>query len=158
MGLAARKLNEVIRRDGPDAVAFHGSGQLYTEESDTANKLFKAGIRTNNVDGNARLCMTSAVSGFTSVFGKDEPSGSYVDIDHAVCFFLIGSNTYECHPPIFERIRRRRDAHPGTKLIRVDPSPYPMVIFAFFAQPLFPVVGVFYLGKVVRELRNQRIL
>ena len=98
MGLVARNFEEIIRRDGPDAVAFYGSGQLYTEESYTANKLFKAGIRTNNVDGNARLCMTSAASGYTSVFGKDEPSGSYEDIDHADCFFLIGSNTYECHP------------------------------------------------------------
>jgi hypothetical protein len=40
----------------------------------------------------------------------------------------------------------------------LDPSPYPMVVFAFFAQPLFLVVGVFYLAKVVRDLRNQRIL
>ena len=40
----------------------------------------------------------------------------------------------------------------------IDPSPYPMVLFAFFAQPLFLVVGVFYLAKVIRDLRNQRIL
>jgi hypothetical protein len=40
----------------------------------------------------------------------------------------------------------------------IDPSPYPMVLFAFFAQPLFLVVGLFYLAKVIRDLRNQRIL
>ena len=89
-------------------------GQLFTEESYTANKLFKAGIRTNNVDGNPRLCMASAATGYIQVYGKDEPPGCYEDIDHADCFFLIGANPFECHPPLFERIQRRRRTHPGT--------------------------------------------
>jgi nitrate reductase NapA len=68
---------EAIAASGSDAVAFYGSGQLCTEESYTANKLFKAGIRTNNVDANARLCMVSAANGYMQVYGKDEPPGSY---------------------------------------------------------------------------------
>lgn len=51
MELVAQTFQETIRESGPNAVAFYGSGQLYTEESNTANKLFKAGIRTNNVGG-----------------------------------------------------------------------------------------------------------
>jgi nitrate reductase NapA len=121
MSRVAEKFKAVIAADGPDAVAFYGSGQLFTEESYTANKLFKAGIRTNNVDGNPRLCMASAASGYTQVFGKDEPSGCYEDIDHADCFFLMGANLYDCHPPIMERIRRRRRQHPETLAICVDP-------------------------------------
>jgi nitrate reductase (cytochrome) len=121
MGLVARKVQDTIAAGGPDAVAFYGSGQLYIEESYTANKLFKAGIRTNNVDSNARLCMASASFGYTQTFGKDEPPGAYEDIDHADCFFLIGANPFECHPPIFERIQRRRRLHPDTFVICVDP-------------------------------------
>ena len=34
-----------IEEHGPDSVAYYGSGQLYTQESYTANKLFKAGHR-----------------------------------------------------------------------------------------------------------------
>jgi nitrate reductase NapA len=34
------------------------------------------------------------------VYGKDEPPGSYEDIDHAECIFLIGANPFECHPPL----------------------------------------------------------
>jgi hypothetical protein len=102
-------------------VAFYGSGQLYIEESYTANKLFKAGIRTNNVDSNARLCLASASFGYTQTFGKDEPPGAYEDMDHADCFFLIGANPFECHPPLFERIQRRRRLHPETFVICVDP-------------------------------------
>src|SRR6516165_438618 len=121
MGLLARTFQEAIRASGPNAVAFYGSGQLYIEESYTANKLFKAGIRTNNVDSNARLCMASAAAGYTQVYGKDEPPGCYEDIDHADCFFLIGANMFECHPPLFERLQRRRRLHPGTTLVCVDP-------------------------------------
>jgi nitrate reductase NapA len=49
-----------------------------------------------------------AAFGYTQVYGKDEPPGCYEDIDHADCFFLIGANWFECHPPLFERIQRRR--------------------------------------------------
>ena len=121
MGLVTSKFSDAIRDYGPDSVAFYGSGQLFTEESYTANKLFKAGIRTNNVDGNPRLCMASAASGYVQTYGKDEPPGSYEDADHADCFFIFGANPYECHPPIFERIRQRKRLHPETVIICVDP-------------------------------------
>lgn len=121
MSLVAQKFQQAIAESGPDAVAFYGSGQLYIEESYTANKLFKAGIRTNNVDGNARLCMASAASGYVQVYGKDEPPGCYADIDHADCFFVMGANMFECHPPLFERIQRRRRLHKNVCVICIDP-------------------------------------
>ncbi len=93
MDLVATRFREAIDEYGPDSVAFYGSGQLYTQESYTANKLFKAGIGTNNLDGNPRLCMASAVTGYTSSFGKDEPAGSFEDMDYSDCFFIMGSNT-----------------------------------------------------------------
>jgi nitrate reductase NapA len=65
--------------------------------------------------------MASAAFGYTQTFGKDEPCGSYEDIDHAHCFFLMGANLFDCHPPLFERIQRRRRLHPGTVLVCVDP-------------------------------------
>lgn len=121
MSLVASKFQEAIAAAGPDSVAFYGSGQLFTEESYTANKLFKAGIRTNNVDGNPRLCMASAATGYTQTFGKDEPPGSYADIDHADCLFVIGANPFHCHPPLHERMMRRKRLQPDTTIICVDP-------------------------------------
>lgn len=121
MTLVAETFKRTIAESGKDAVAFYGSGQLLIEESYTANKLFKAGIGTNNVDGNPRLCMASAASGYTQVYGKDEPPGTYEDVDHATFFLLLGANPFECHPPIFERIRRRKAAEPGVRIVCVDP-------------------------------------
>ncbi|WP_199535436.1 molybdopterin oxidoreductase family protein [Rhodohalobacter sp. SW132] len=121
MELIASRFNRAIEEKGPDSVAYYGSGQLFTEESYTANKLFKAGIGTNNVDGNPRLCMASAAVGYTSVFGKDEPMGCYEDTDHADCFFITGSNMADCHPIIWERVLDRKRANPNTTIIVVDP-------------------------------------
>ncbi len=121
MTLVADRFGAAIAEDGPDAVAYYGSGQLYTEESYTANKLFKAGLGTNNVDGNPRLCMASAAVGYTKVFGKDEPPGAFDDIDAADVFFVIGANPAECHQPLFERMLSRKRSHPDTVLICVDP-------------------------------------
>ncbi|MDZ7767536.1 MAG: molybdopterin-dependent oxidoreductase [Melioribacteraceae bacterium] len=93
---------------GPDALAFYGSGQAETEETYVANKLFKGHIGTNNVEGNPRLCMASAVGGYVSTFGADEPVGTYDDIDECDMFLLIGSNTAEAHPVVYDRLAAKK--------------------------------------------------
>lgn len=126
MGVVANKFAESIKKKGPNSVAYYGSGQALSEESYFANRLFKGGIGTNNVEGNPRLCMASAVGGYVSTFGKDEPMGSYDDIDHARVFFLIGSNTAECHPVIFDRILAHKQANRNVMVICVDPRKSPV--------------------------------
>ena len=121
MSLMASRFRASIDKYGPDSVAWYGSGQCLTEESYAANKMFKGGFGTNNVDGNPRLCMASAVGGYTTTFGKDEPMGCYADIDSATCFFIIGSNTSEAHPVLFRRIARRKQVDPGVRIIVADP-------------------------------------
>ena len=68
MELVAARFREAIEKHGPDSVAFYGSGQALTEETYVANKLFKAGIGTNNIDGNPRLCMASAAGGYLTAW------------------------------------------------------------------------------------------
>ena len=57
LDLMASKFRHSIDTFGPNSVAWYGSGQCLTEESYLANKIFKGGFGTNNVDGNPRLCM-----------------------------------------------------------------------------------------------------
>ncbi len=121
MNLVVAKFKEALEKAGPTAVGYYGSGQALTEETYLAGKIFKAGLKSNNMDGNPRLCMASAVGGYTTTFGKDEPLGCYEDIDHATCMFIIGSNTSECHPILFKRIADRKQADPSVKIIVVDP-------------------------------------
>ncbi len=130
MDLLADRFAEAIENHGPDSVAYYGSGQALSEESYLANRLFKGGIGTNNVEGNPRLCMASAVGGYVTTFGKDEPMGCYDDIEHARVFFLIGSNTAECHPVIFDQILARKQARRDVLVIVLDPRKSPVKTIA----------------------------
>ncbi|MEB6336347.1 nitrate reductase catalytic subunit NapA [Serratia rhizosphaerae] len=104
----AEKFKDALREKGPDAVGMFGSGQWTIWEGYAAAKLFKAGLRTNNLDPNARHCMASAVVGFMRTFGMDEPMGCYDDIEQADAFVLWGSNMAEMHPILWSRITNRR--------------------------------------------------
>ncbi|MBI4754577.1 MAG: molybdopterin-dependent oxidoreductase [Betaproteobacteria bacterium] len=119
--LCAARFADVIRRHGPDAVAFYVSGQLLTEDYYVFNKLAKGLIGTNNIDTNSRLCMSSAVAGYKLTLGADAPPACYDDIDAADCLFIAGSNTAFAHPVMFRRIEDARRARPDMKIIVVDP-------------------------------------
>jgi nitrate reductase NapA len=121
MDLMTQKFGDAITKSGVGSVAFYGSGQSYTEESYFINKVFKGGLGTNNIDGNPRLCMASAAVGYVSTFGKDEPMGSYDDIYHSDCFFIIGSNMAEAHPVIFRLVNERKQKDKNVKIIMADP-------------------------------------
>ncbi len=112
LDLIAQKMKETIDQHGKDAVAIYGSGQWTIPDGYVASKFLKGGIGTNNLESNARLCMASAVTGFMTTFGLDEPMGCYDDMDYADVFFLWGNNMAEMHPVLFSRLldqRLRRD-------------------------------------------------
>ncbi len=122
LDLVAGKFKELQQKHGKDSVAFYGSGQCMTEESYTFNKLWKGGFRSNMLDGNPRLCMASAVGGYMSTFGTDEPAGSYADIEEARTLFIVGSNMSECHPILFRRVARQKLKDPkNVKVIVCEP-------------------------------------
>jgi ferredoxin-nitrate reductase len=119
IGSIAGRLAAIVAEHGPDAVGFYISGQLLTEDYYAVNKLAKGFIGTNNVDSNSRLCMSSAVAGYSGAFGYDGPPASYEDIGCSDCLLLLGTNTAACHPIVWSRIRERRAE--GACVICVDP-------------------------------------
>lgn len=121
LDLIGNRFSEIRDTHGPDALGFYGSGQCSMDESYLYNKLFKGFIGTNNVEGNPRTCMASAVAGYVSTFGKDEPLGTYDDLNKADVFFFIGANPAEAHPIIWARVLERRKNAPNTKIIVCDP-------------------------------------
>ena len=118
---AADRLADIVRRHGPDAVGFYGSGQLLTEDYYVLNKLVKGLLGTNNLDTNSRLCMSSAVAGYKVTLGADAPPACYDDFQHAHTLFIVGANTAYAHPILFRRIEDARRANPTLKLIVADP-------------------------------------
>ena len=133
-----QRIQTVLQRQGADGICMYGSGQLQTEDYYTAQKLLKGCLGTNNFDANSRLCMSSAVAGYIQSFGSDGPPCTYDDLEATDCAFLIGTNTAECHPIVFNRFRRYHKKNRHVKLVVVDPRLTPTAEAADLHLPIKP--------------------
>ncbi len=158
LNIVADKIKQTVARHGPNSVALYVGAQLFTEEMYLANKLFKGLIGTNNVESNARLCMASAVTGFITTFGLDEPPGGYDDIENSDCFFLIGSNLAEQHPIILGRILKRKAENKNFKLIVADPRFTPTAAHADLWLPFYPGTDLALLNSIAYVIINENLI
>ncbi len=115
------RIQTVRVTQGSEAICMYGSGQFQTEDYYIAQKLMKGCLGTNNFDANSRLCMSSAVAGYIQSFGSDGPPCCYDDLELTDCAFLIGTNTAECHPIVFNRLQKHIKRNRKAKMIVVDP-------------------------------------
>jgi ferredoxin-nitrate reductase len=137
---------------GADALCMYGSGQFQTEDYYIAQKLMKGCLGTNNFDANSRLCMSSAVSGYVQSFGADGPPCCYDDLEQTDCAFLIGTNTAECHPIVFNRLRKHHKQHARVKLIVVDPRRTPTAEVADLHLAIRPGTDIDLLNGIAHLL------
>lgn len=114
--LMSQKYKEGLKK-GPNSVGMFLSGQSTIWEGYAAAKFMKAGLRSNNIDPNARHCMASAVVSFMRTFGMDEPMGCYDDFEKSDAFVLWGSNMAEAHPVLWARLTDRRLSSPYVKVV-----------------------------------------
>ncbi|MCP4227394.1 MAG: molybdopterin-dependent oxidoreductase, partial [Actinomycetia bacterium] len=119
LDLVAAKYQEALDSDGPESVAMYGSGQWTLFDGYAASKWFRGGLRSNNLDPNARLCMASAVVGFMTQFQSDEPMGCYEDFEEGDDFILWGNNMAEMHPVLFSRILENKRTNPRVRIIDI---------------------------------------
>jgi ferredoxin-nitrate reductase len=115
------EIRKTMMEMGGDGICMYGSGQFQTEDYYIAQKLLKGCLSTNNFDANSRLCMSSAVSGYIQSFGADGPPCCYDDVDETDYAFIIGANAADCHPVLFNRLRKRHKKNKKVKMVVVDP-------------------------------------
>lgn len=111
--IAARRIMK-----NPAGFGFYSSGQSTIPEGYAITKFMKGGLSNNHTEPNARLCMASAVTGFISTYGVDEPAGCYDDFDECDVLLMWGNNMAEMHPVLFSRILDRRER--GQKITIID--------------------------------------
>ncbi|MFB3153925.1 MAG: molybdopterin-dependent oxidoreductase, partial [Candidatus Acidiferrales bacterium] len=138
LGLIAARFQETLAAHGPTAVAMYGSGQWTISDGYVASKWFRAGMGSNNVEANARLCMASAVTGFITSFGLDEPMGNYDDLEAADVLVLWGNNMAEMHPVLFSRILESRRQRPEVRVIDIGTRRTPTTEWADQFIPMQP--------------------
>ncbi len=116
-----KHIRKALKEKGPEGVAVFASGQYTIMEGYAAQKMMKAGFRSNAFDPNARHCMASAVVGFYQTFGIDEPSGCYDDIELTDTIVTWGSNMAEMHPILWSRCTDRKLSDPDrVKVVNIQ--------------------------------------
>lgn len=88
-------------------IALYVSGQMLMEDLYIAKKFADSyGIR--NIESNSRLCMYSTVEANKRAYGEDIVPVSYDDIYAAETVLIIGSNTADCHPIVFNHVKKSK--------------------------------------------------
>jgi assimilatory nitrate reductase catalytic subunit len=145
----------IIAEHGPDAVALYVSGQLLTEDYYVANKFMKGYVGSANIDTNSRLCMSSSVAGHKRAFGEDLVPGCYEDFELAEMIVLVGSNTAWCHPTLFQRILRAKEARPLLRIVVIDPRQTATCESADIHLPVKPGTDVWLFNGLLSYLAKQ---
>ncbi|KRV48553.1 molybdopterin oxidoreductase [Wenjunlia vitaminophila] len=126
MDRVVTRSKELLRQRGPSSIGFYTSGQLFLEEYYTLTVIARAGIGTNHLDGNTRLCTATAGEALKETFGCDGQPGSYTDVDHADTIALFGHNMAETQPVLWARVLDRLAGTAPPRLVCVDPRPTPV--------------------------------
>lgn len=121
MDRITKRTKKLLAEQGPSAVGFYSTGQLFAEEYYTLGVIAHGGIGTNHVDGNTRLCTATAAAALKESFGCDGQPGSYTDIDHADVIALFGHNMAETQSVLWSRVLDRLAGPNPPTLICVDP-------------------------------------
>ena len=125
MGLVVARCRETMDRMTPSGVGIYNTGQLFHEEFYTLSLVAYAGIGTNQVDGNTRLCTATASQALRETFGSDGQPASYADVDETDCLLVVGSNLAENQTVLWARVLDRLAGPRPPKLIVVDPRRTP---------------------------------
>lgn len=120
MEIVAQELVRLRDDRGPQSLAVFQSAKCSNEENYVLQRMFRAGLGTNNVDHCTRLCHSSSVSAMQRAMNTSAASGSMREIEHeSDVIFLLGANTTESHPVFGAAIKRALKR--GAKLIVCDP-------------------------------------
>ncbi|PAZ10031.1 nitrate reductase [Streptomyces sp. SA15] len=158
MELVAARSRELLQERGPGSIGFYTTGQLFLEEYYTLTVLARAGIGTNHLDGNTRLCTSTAAEALKESFGCDGQPGGYDDFDHADVIALFGHNLAETQDVQWMRVLDRLEGADPPRLLCVDPRPTRVARHA--TVHLAPRVGtnVALLNALLHEtIRHDRV-
>jgi anaerobic selenocysteine-containing dehydrogenase len=101
--MVAHKIAHFAKKYGGNSISLYGSGQLTMEGQYLENLFMKGVLGSNTIEANARMCMTSAVTGYFATLGSDTPPLAYEDIEQCDMIMHFGHNARESHPIIFWR-------------------------------------------------------
>ncbi|TFV59552.1 nitrate reductase [Geodermatophilus sp. DF01-2] len=152
MNAVAGRCKELLEEQGPSAISFYTTGQLFLEEYYTLGLIAHGGIGTNHVDGNTRLCTATAAAALKETFACDGQPGSYTDIDSADVIALYGHNMAETQTVLWTRVLDRLAGPNPPKVVCVDPRETPVARAATVHLAPRPGTNVMLMNALLHEI------
>jgi anaerobic selenocysteine-containing dehydrogenase len=152
MDLVVRRSKELLNEQGPSALGFYTTGQLFLEEYYTLGLIAHGAIGTNHVDGNTRLCTATAAEALKESFACDGQPGSYRDVDHADVIALYGHNVAETQTVLWMRMLDRLAGPNPPAVICVDPRETPVARAATVHLAPLPGTNVALMNGLLHEI------
>lgn len=152
MNAVVSRTQALLDEQGPSAIGFYTTGQLFLEEYYTLGLIAHGGIGTNHVDGNTRLCTATAAAALKESFASDGQPGSYTDIDHADVIALYGHNMAETQTVLWTRVLDRLAGPNPPKVICVDPRMTPVARAATIHLAPRPGTNVMLMNALLHEI------
>jgi anaerobic selenocysteine-containing dehydrogenase len=152
MDLVVQRTRDLLAEQGPSAIGFYNTGQLFLEDYYTLGLIAHGGIRTNHVDGNTRLCTATAAAALKESFASDGQPGSYTDIDSADVIALFGHNMAETQVVTWTRILDRLAGPHPPQVICVDPRTTPVARAATVHLAPKPGTNVALMNGLLHEI------
>ncbi|HYZ36442.1 MAG TPA: molybdopterin-dependent oxidoreductase, partial [Pseudonocardiaceae bacterium] len=152
MDLVVRRSKELLDEQGPSALGFYTTGQLFLEEYYTLGLIAHGAIGTNHVDGNTRLCTATAAEALKESFACDGQPGSYRDVDQADVIALYGHNVAETQTVLWMRMLDRLAGPNPPAVICVDPRETPVARAATVHLAPLPGTNVALMNGLLHEI------
>jgi anaerobic selenocysteine-containing dehydrogenase len=143
---------ELLAEKGPGSHGFYTSGQLFLEDYYTLAVMVRAGVGTNHLDGNTRLCTATAGEALKESFGCDGQPGSYADVDHTDAICCYGHNVAETQTVLWMRMLDRLNGPDRPRLLAVDPRETPVAKEADIHLALKTGTNLALMNALVHEL------
>ncbi|MFL6098014.1 MAG: molybdopterin oxidoreductase family protein, partial [Blastococcus sp.] len=152
MDAVVGRVRELLEEQGPSAIGFYTTGQLFIEDYYTLGLIAHGGIGTNHVDGNTRLCTATAAAALKESFACDGQPGSYTDVDSADVIALYGHNVAETQTVLWTRILDRLAGPNPPKIVCVDPRLTPVAKAATVHLAPRPGTNVMLMNALLHEI------
>ncbi len=152
MARIVARSKDLLGAEGPGSLGFYTSGQLFLEDYYTLSVMVRAGIGSNHLDGNTRLCTATAGEALKESFGCDGQPGSYTDIDHTDTICCYGHNVAETQTVLWMRMLDRLQGPDRPQLLVVDPRRTPVAREADLHLAIRNGTNLALLNALVHEL------
>lgn len=144
----ADKYKGYIEEFGPDSVAGISSSRCTNEENYLMQKFYRAVLRTNNIDGCARVCHSPTALGMQRTFGTGAATNSIEDLKYTNCIMVIGANPSAGHPVTGAKLKQFAMKTDNVSIV-IDPRTTELAKYATHHIALRPGTNVAVLNMMM---------